>query len=500
MSTEARATVRGVGLLALQRGFHVVAGVIFALFVPRLMGPDTFGRYALVTSVSLWFALITGMGAVSAMSRFVPQFVASGDHAGLEKLVSNLLVLRLVNGLLAATAYFLLTAFWLRELDPLVLAFVAGSVLLRTGANLFFGLFLGLNKPARWGAGELLRRWLSLFFVAAGFFLAELRGACLGLLLTEAVIFTIGLWWARAYIRRGELRPDRRHLAPFLRFSLFFFAGNLLLTFTHRSGETLVRVVSGDYAQVGFYGVAYGVYHAAAHALWQFTLAFAPVLTTTSLSGPAGAETARRQIELLLKWMTIGGVLAVFGVLLVGDDLLPLVFGPEFRSVAANLVPLTLSLLTAALGNVGRVLSLVRDRPGIALHSAAIQLAAFWGLGVPLVQWGGSFGACAAVLVASAVHAAYLTRRMSAESDYSARIWAVVVLLGAPFLLLLWARSSWVVNVALYGVFAAGYGGILMLLRVVTLSELASLWRILRERREQIDGSSSGSASELQPN
>src|SRR5687768_6821877 len=60
MSTEARATIRGVGLLAVQRGFHVVAGVIFAMFVPRLMGPDTFGRYALVTSVSLWFALMTG--------------------------------------------------------------------------------------------------------------------------------------------------------------------------------------------------------------------------------------------------------------------------------------------------------------------------------------------------------------------------------------------------------------------------------------------------------
>ena len=43
------------------------------------MGPDLFGRYALLTSVSMWFAMLSGLGAVSLMTRTVPQFTAAGD-------------------------------------------------------------------------------------------------------------------------------------------------------------------------------------------------------------------------------------------------------------------------------------------------------------------------------------------------------------------------------------------------------------------------------------
>src|SRR5688572_17348013 len=102
MIDEARNTIRNAGLLMIQRGFHIVAGFVFAIFIPRMMGPDTYGRYALITSISLWFALMSGMGAVSMMSRFVPEFIVREDRAGLEKLVSNMLFLRMTNGLIAA--------------------------------------------------------------------------------------------------------------------------------------------------------------------------------------------------------------------------------------------------------------------------------------------------------------------------------------------------------------------------------------------------------------
>src|SRR5688572_2408609 len=92
--SEARHTVRNAGWLVLQRGLHLVTATLFALLVPRLMGPELFGRYALLTSVSMWFAMLSGLGAVSLMTRIVPQFTAAGDLFGLRKLITNLLVLR----------------------------------------------------------------------------------------------------------------------------------------------------------------------------------------------------------------------------------------------------------------------------------------------------------------------------------------------------------------------------------------------------------------------
>ena len=48
MTVDTRQTLQGAGLLVLQRVGHVLAALLFAALVPRLMGPDIYGRYALL--------------------------------------------------------------------------------------------------------------------------------------------------------------------------------------------------------------------------------------------------------------------------------------------------------------------------------------------------------------------------------------------------------------------------------------------------------------------
>jgi hypothetical protein len=54
----------------------------------------------------------------------------------------------------------------------------------------------------------------------------------------------------------SHLDLTRRYLSPYLRTGTYFAAGNLLLALVHRSGETLVRLATDDYTQIGFYGAA----------------------------------------------------------------------------------------------------------------------------------------------------------------------------------------------------------------------------------------------------
>jgi len=49
---------------------------------------------------------------------------------------------------------------------------------------------------------------------------------------------------------------------------------------------------------------------------------------------------------------------------------------------------------------------------------------------------------------------------------------------------LLWWQSSWIVNVGLYAIFVVGYCTLLLVLRFMTFSEMAALWRAFRSKTE----------------
>lgn len=461
-----------------QRGVNIAGGMLLALVLPRLMGPDIFGRYALITSLSMWFVIFSSLSSAQVMSRFVPQLVLAKDTAGIEKFLGNLLAARLTNGLLAAALYLLFTALWFRELDTLMLIFVALGIFVQTCGKLLFAFFLGLNQAARWGMGEIVRQWSSLLFLVPGFYFGGLRGACLGLLLAELLALLVGIWWAAPYLSWSNLRLDLGYLSPYLRFSLAFFASNLLLSISLLSGELLVRIASRDYVQVGYFGLAYKAYLVAVQAFWQPTMAFAPLLTSLLAQGKT-AE-IKRWIERLLKYMAMIGVVATFGALLLARDLVPLVFGSAYLPVADNLLPLMLALLPFALSSVARLLALTFDKPGIAVQAAVLQIAGFWGVGLPLIAWQGSFAGCLAVLIAGLLYGGYFTWRMRGVISYSLRQWASVILPGALFLPLVWLRSSGWVNVGLFAVFIVGYVGLLLTLRIVTPSELTHVRQALR--------------------
>jgi O-antigen/teichoic acid export membrane protein len=474
MIIEARATVRNAGLLVAQQGVNLASALCFATLAPRLMGPEVYGRYALVTSLSLWFVAASGLGFAPMVGRYIPQFAPEGAH--LRLFFGRLLTTRLLTGAVAAGLYLLLTTLWLRDLDPLVLATMAGVIAVQALSQLYFSLFLGLNQAARWGMETVIRGWASLILMLPGFYLGGLRGACLGLLLAELVVFSTGAWWARASLAWHRPRADLRGLAPYFRFWSIFFVTDLLFTAFQYSGPSMVRAISGDYAQVAYFGAAFSVYRLIASLLPQLTLSFAPLLLSLLAAGQTQA--IQDWVERLLKALALVGVLIVFGVLLLGDDLVPAVLGAAYRPVVANLLPLSLTALALGLINVMRLLAVVYDQPGVVAKASGLRLVTFWGLGLPLVTWLGGVGGCLAVLIASVVSGMVATWRMRPVSGAcSLRSWAFIIALGGLFLPLVWLRGSLAVNAVLYGLFVAGYATLLLAGRAITPGEIAAIWQ-----------------------
>ena len=155
MSLDARATARNAALILIQRGLLVAGGLLFAAVVPRMMGPEVYGQYALLIALATWFALLSGLGFTSTMSRYLPSITRPEKAGEMRTFLGSLLALRVVSGGVAAAVYVGITLAWLRDLPPVVLIIVAGCVWVQALGNFFFGVLLALNQAARWAAGDI---------------------------------------------------------------------------------------------------------------------------------------------------------------------------------------------------------------------------------------------------------------------------------------------------------------------------------------------------------
>lgn len=472
MNTAQR-TVKNASVVLIQRGIYIATTFLFAIFVPRIMGPSHYGQFALLFSISFLFTMLSDFGLTQVMGRYVPQLNLQGEMEISKKLFNSFLMLNLVTGTFAACLYLLITYFWLKDIHFLSLLAMAVSVLIRSCNYPLFSLFLGLNQAARWGSRDVLNRLLSIPLMIVFFYLGGLPGACLGLLVTEGFIFFLGMWWGRSYLSRAHMHLDPRFLYPYLRFGFFFFISHVISTSLHHSGGAFIRTLNPDYTQVSYFELAQKIFVTASFAYPQFSLSFAPLMTILLKKG--NIETLREWVEQLLKWLTVAGVGITFSFLLLGGDMVRLILGKAYQPVATNLLPLSLVFFFVALSSVATLLALVYERPKVALTGSTIRLGAFWGSGLFFIYLWGSFGGCLAFLTAHLFFAGYLTWQTRVYFPYSLRKWVFAIGSGALFLPLLGFRSSLPINVALFIFFLIGYTVILFLFRIITWSEIRNL-------------------------
>jgi O-antigen/teichoic acid export membrane protein len=469
---ESRQTVRHAAAVAVQRVVLTAAGFLFAAVIPRVMGPEIFGQFSTLLASSLWFSLMSGFGAVSVMTRFVPELMEKGERESVRKLASNLLTLRLASGVASALVFQLVVRQWLDDLPLWAIVLSGWAITVRTVANLPFTLFLGLNEAARWGAADVGRRLLLFPLVYGGFRLGGLAGACGGLFLTEVVILGLGLWWSREYTVWRLMKLDREFLRPFLRFSAAYFWANLMLTLFHQGGAPFVQFISGDYKEAGYYSIAFGAYLAGVQGVWKLLSAFAPLLSALQARGEQ--ERLAGWANRLLVVVGLGSTLAAAVVATYGDRVVARVFGAGYERVAELLPVFGLAGLLIGPSGVARLLAVACDLPKAAVEGAALQIAVFGLAGAVLIPRLGSVGAAWVMLGAAALYSGFVTWRVRSRVRYRLWPWALVV--GTALLLSPLLRVGW------WGfpAFLAALAAILLGTKVVTKAELQPLWEGIR--------------------
>jgi O-antigen/teichoic acid export membrane protein len=481
MSSTAQVTVRNVGFLLIQRGGIFISIIAFAAVMPRLMGPQIYGQFSLLTSLALWISNGSALGITPIMGRYVPEFLIRDERKELLKFVGQLAATRLFLGSLGAALYFTIIKLWLQELDWIIFVFMAASVFFSIISFYVYALFLGLNQASNWVMNETLKCWGSLVLVLVGVLIWGLKGACLGLALTELLVLGVGLILGKAYLGKSFSWPDLSYLAPFLRFGVLFFAADIIMSSLQYGGASLIKVIAQDYTEISFFGLAYQGYSMTVVFFNQFALAFAPFLA--GLLARQETSAFEYWVEQLLKWLLVSGILVVFVTLFLADSLIPLLIGEAFRPVALNLTIITLSLLIQGVASVGSALTIVKERPRMNLVASALRLLGFLLGGVVLISWRGSLGASLAVIVGAGLQVAYYMLRWHEMVPVSWRSWLLSLGLGVVFMPLISLKSTWSVNLCLVALAVAGYAGGLLLFRLVTPGELAKVWRALLSRQ-----------------
>jgi O-antigen/teichoic acid export membrane protein len=371
---------------------ELVSLVLLVTVVPRILGPGDYGSFALVLGLVLIGSTALSISGPAVMSRFVGAAPAE-ERASLARALALRALRWRVCGLAAAIAVGIaLVAFDADRFRPFVVAIVLVAIALDAPATVAFQSALALGRVGAWSVRYPLQN-LALVLVALALYgLAGADGALVGVPVSCAVAFVVGLVLCLKPLARAARTTIPRDVS---RFALIQSWSNVLLVLQHRGAVVAAALLAASAAETGYAGLAAGVAIAATYAVWQLFTVTLPRFAASADSDPLAVEHALRRVTGLL--LVIAGPAALLGVALVGTVVGPL-FGSEFSGAKAAFIPALAVVPLAPLTGAVASLSAVRLRPGARLVTMIVGAVTFVAAAVVLVPIYDSTGATVALL------------------------------------------------------------------------------------------------------
>lgn len=375
--------VRAVGLQALGAVFCAVVSFALLLLLGRALGGEAFGRYVLLLNVaSLGLVLIEAGWPTLLYRQAVQMGVDSGEGRSL--MGAALLHVLVVSGLLAGLAWVLLGGEAGAAAVALCCMGCVGGMNLVSGRMRGAGLF---GREAAWqSAGRAVSASLIALMVLA---LAWHDPAWIFTAWALGLLIVMGLGGRRWLVRpsaRAGLRVYRRVL-PFLLMgglAMWLLKGDMVLLGGWGGGLVDAQTLS-------FYAAGTRLSEAGLLLMAPLGNVLLGRFSRLAMADGGGRLPALGALAVrLTAGVFAAGVLAVAMAAMLGDWLMPWLFGKDFASAGA-LLPWVLAMLPFALGNVvlvplltslglERGLALCMAVGGAVLLLALPWMSAMWGV------------------------------------------------------------------------------------------------------------------------
>ena len=395
-------TIRGLSAVSLNKIVQIAGVAVTVVLVPRLFGPEDYGRFAFALSLAYLGQILGVFGTLDVMGRFVPAMSKAEASRLYMRHLSLKAFIGIVCALITVVAASLLTG-WMQFNWALLIGI---GVYIHILAWVPFQFALGLNRIGTWMAEQAWRQWTLLFLLLLLLPPFALTGALVALAIMELLFLGLGLWWVRSYWRWRDFGLDWSYLAPYLRFGVGFFLANLTAVALFRSGPLLIEFLTGSSVQTGFFNLALGLFMLAYITSGQYAQSLIP-----ELSRLLDHHQYPRMIGWLRTfagwgwWLGIGAAALVW---VLADRAVPVVFGAEFAGAAGAVKWISLGIPLAALVWTGNVTATIAGHGKTKFTASVVALICFVALTFWLAPVFGAIGVSLALVSALVVNALVL--------------------------------------------------------------------------------------------
>ncbi len=430
MTTEAKAMGRNLSLISINKAVQLMGGALWALIVPRWLGPDAYGKFALAMSLSLLLWWVGDFGGLEVFGRHMPRLIAR-DREAAKKLFGQTFLLRLMVGLTLPLA--------MLPVGPLIAPWLAGwpafFIGLSAGLHIIswtsYHLLYATKQMGKWSTETSWRVTTQLpliLLVGARGLAAQMASYTAN----EVIYLALALHWTKAWFTRKALRPDFRFLRPYLRMGLGFWATNIGLIILFRSGTLLVQLITKDSVQVSYFDLSLTVFFLVFTIIDQLLRAFLPTVSEFKEGGQH--QRAGHWLQIVTQWGAALAVVAVVAVQYTADWIMPFVLGSAYEESAQVLKVMLLSLPAIVVVGVGTVATAMHENPLHKLIALTAGILTFWLTSIHLAGRMAAVGAAWAMTLGLAVYALVFFAFVREALHLKWPMLLGLIALGLPFL------------------------------------------------------------------
>jgi O-antigen/teichoic acid export membrane protein len=379
------------------KAVEMVTLVLLATVVPRVLGPDDYGRFSVPLTVVTLGSLALTLGGPSVLARFVPAAPPEQRLALARSLGRRLAWGRAVQLAAIAAVAAVASVASPDVLRPVDTALVLLALALNVAATLALQMALGLGRTGAWSTRYPLQNTVLIIAVLAlqdsaggtGGPIAIVIAAVAGAAFAGAVTTPI----VRPVVGRVPV-PDGA-----IRFGALQATGAALVQLSQRGGVLATAVLAESAAETGFAALATGIALGVTYAVLQAFTVSLPHLADGSDDDP---EAALRRLAGGLLAVLVPGTLVVAAAL---ERLVPAVFGAGYDGAVDAFGPALALVVLAPLNALAVQAAALRLRPDVAATAGAASAATFVVVALVAVPTWGAAGATAAALAGGAAGA-----------------------------------------------------------------------------------------------
>ncbi len=336
---------KSVFWLTVSEIIYNISGYIIHSGVGRILGPEDYGRYGLVITLTTMIIILIGNGIPTAMSKFLSE-VFESDPSMIKAIKKKAFILQSTLIGLITVVFFLIAPILSSLLgDPSLTRLFRLSTLIIpsfAAASFYFYYFTGIHKFNLQAILKTVRSISRVFFILILAWFFKLEGSISGYIAAPAFVFVIAWIIDRFWISKGisknvnnsekELHfPGRKLIDYAWPFTLFLLFYEIMISID----LYLVKAITADDYLTGIYNGALTVGRIPYYLFYALTIVLLPTIskTTSQNNGEETNKAIQKALRLMLLLLPIGVILMnVFS-----SSILSLFYGNDYVAGAESM-------------------------------------------------------------------------------------------------------------------------------------------------------------------